>query len=83
MKIKAVKELRNAISHHRILLLYDEFEKCYVDGVVKTDLISNIMNLVNLIDEYYKQFLIDAINDATSDKRDSTFHIPERLIVSL
>ena len=25
--LKAVKELRNAISHHRILLLYDEFEK--------------------------------------------------------
>lgn len=81
--LKAIKELRNAISHHRILLLYDEFEKCYIDGIEKTDLISNIKNLVNLIDEYYKQFLIDTINDATNDKRDSTFLIPERFIVSL
>lgn len=81
--LKAIKEIRNAISHHRILLLYDEFEKCYIDGIEKTDLISNIKNLVNLIDQYYRQFLIDAINEATSDKRDSTFFIPERFIVSL
>lgn len=81
--LKAVKELRNAISHHRILLLYDEFEKCYIEGIEKMDLISNIKNLVNLIDEYYKQFLIDAINGATSDKRDNTFFIPKKFIISL
>ena len=81
--LKAVKELRNAISHHRILLLYDEFEKCYVDGIEKRDLISNIKNLVNLIDDYYKQFLIDAINGSTSDKRESAFFIPEKFIISL
>ncbi len=79
----AIKELRNAISHHRILLIYDEFETCYIDGEEKKDLASNIKNLINLIDEFYKQFLIDSINGAINDKRDSTFSIPENLIIKV
>ena len=79
----AAKELRNAISHHRILLLYDEFEECYINGEAKSDLTSNIINIVNLIDVYYKRFLIDAINDCVNDKRDETFFIPEHLVIKL
>ena len=58
-------------------------KKCYVDGIEKRDLISNIKNLVNLIDDYYKQFLTDGINGAITDKRDSTFMIPSHLIIRI
>ena len=55
--LRAIKELRNAISHHRILLLYDDYATCYIDGEEKNDLKSNIKNLVNMISTYYKEFL--------------------------
>ena len=30
--LKAIRELRNAISHHRILLIHKKFKACYIDG---------------------------------------------------
>lgn len=79
--LRAIKELRNAISHHRLLLLYDDYETCYINGIGKNDLTSNIKNLVNLISEHYKVFLVEAINDAINDKRDSTFTISDHMII--
>lgn len=81
--LKAVRELRNAISHHRILLRYEDLEQCYIDGVPQKDLTSNIKNLCNLIDEYYRQFLTDEINDAVNDKRDLTFSLPIDLKITI
>lgn len=81
--LRAIKELRNAISHHRLLLLYDDFETCYINGIGLSDLTSNIKNLVNLISDYYKVFLVDTINDAVNDKRDSTFTIPDSLAIHI
>lgn len=79
--LRAIKELRNAISHHRLLLLYDDYETCYINGIGKNDLTSNIKNLVNLISEHYKVFLVETINDAINDKRDSTFTISDHMII--
>lgn len=81
--LDAVRELRNAISHNKIILFYEEFESCYIDGIEKKDLASNIKNLSNLIDEYYKQFLIDSINDAVNDKRDKEFYVPKNFMVKI
>jgi hypothetical protein len=72
-----------AISHHRILLIHKKFKACYIDGKKKQGLANYIKNLVNLIDEFYKQFLIDSINDAINDKRDPTFSIPKNLIIKV
>ncbi|HHX70507.1 MAG TPA: Abi family protein [Gallicola sp.] len=81
--LKAIKELRNAISHHRILFLYDEYETCYINGKPYNDLSNNIINLKNLINEYYKQFLVDSINDSVNDKRDNNYYIPQELIIKI
>jgi len=81
--LRAIKEVRNVISHHRLLLLYDDYECCYIKGIEKDDLTSNIKNLVNLIDNYYKEFLVETINDAINDKRDSTFSIPKDLEIKI
>lgn len=81
--LRAIKELRNVISHHRLLLLYDDYECCYINGIEKDDLTSNIKNLVNLINDYYKEFLVETINDAINDKRDSTFIIPKDLEIKI
>lgn len=81
--LDAVRELRNAISHHKIILFYGEYEKCYVDGIEYSDLIGNIKNLVQLIHGFYKQFLIDDINDAINDKRDDKFYIKKEFIIKI
>lgn len=81
--LRAIKELRNLISHHRILLMYDDYETCYLNGEKKNDLKSNIKNLVNMIDDYYKEFIVDSINEAINDKRDITFELPVNLIIMI
>lgn len=81
--LRAIKELRNAISHHRILLLYDDYATCYLNGEKKNDLKSNIKNLVNMISTYYKEFLIESVNDAINDKRDITFKLPLNLEIKI
>jgi len=81
--LKAVRELRNAISHHRLLLLYEEFENCYVDGKSDNDLTTNIKNLINLINDFYKNFLTSEINNAIIEKDDYAFPIPEKFIVKI
>ncbi len=81
--LKAVKELRNAISHHRIILLYNDYKDCYINGIKQNDLSSNIQNLVNLIDEYYKGYLIDSINNAIINDDGTNLAVPEHLIIKL
>lgn len=81
--LQAIKELRNVISHHRILLLYDEYEECYINCKLKNDLKSNIKNLINLIDDYYKDYLTEAVNSSIYDKRDETFKIPKRMVIKI
>ncbi len=51
--LSAVKELRNAVSHHKFLASY-QFKACIVDGVEGCSLIDNIKNLRQLLPERYR-----------------------------
>lgn len=56
---------------------------CYIDGEEKNDLKSNIKNLVNMISTYYKEFLIESVNDALNDKRDANLKLPDNLEIKI
>lgn len=80
----AVKELRNAVSHHRMLFVYEDFYDCYFeDGTIGNSLMDNIANLRQLLNPYYKDFLKDAINHSTIDDEDITFvtTLPDKAIL--
>lgn len=51
--LSAVKELRNAVSHHKFLARY-EFYFCSINGVEGCSLIDNIKNLRQLLPERYR-----------------------------
>ncbi len=80
--LKAVKGLRNAVSHNRLLLTYNNYKHCYINGEKKKGLTNNIKNLVNLIDDYYKDSLINKINNACFEEDDPLF-VPEHLIIKI
>lgn len=51
--LDAVKELRNAVSHHAFLINY-KFKSCLVDGVSNISLEHNIKNLRQLLPKEYR-----------------------------
>ena len=51
--LDAVKELRNAVNHHKFLKLY-KFKDCNVDGSDSDSLIANIQNLRQLLPLQYR-----------------------------
>ncbi len=53
MNLKALKELRNAVSHHKFLLSYS-FKKCNVDNEINNTLKHNIKNLRQLLPRSYR-----------------------------
>lgn len=63
--------------------MYDDYEICYLNGEKKNDLKSNIKNLVNMIDDYYKEFIVDSINEVINDKRDIIFEFLVNLIIMI
>ena len=80
----AVKELRNAVSHHRMLFVYEDFYECYFeDGTTGHTLMDNIKNLRQLLNPYYRVFLTEAINNSSIDEEDLTFvtTLPEKAIL--
>ena len=81
--LDAVRELRNAVSHHRLLFVYEEFEPCFLEGIEYDTLQANVINLYNLLNQHYKEFYKNAINQAILDKDDKTFAnaIPKNAIL--
>lgn len=51
--LKAIKELRNAVSHHAFLLDY-KFNECFFNGVKGNSLEHNIKNLIQLLPKEYR-----------------------------
>ena len=51
--LKAVKELRNAVSHHAFLLDY-KFNKCFIKSAKGNSLEHNIKNLIQLLPKEYR-----------------------------
>lgn len=74
INLKAVRILRNTISHHRMLFVYEDFGECVLDNTTKDSLTANIVNLSRLINPFYRLFLIEAINNAQFDKYDDMFN---------
>ena len=73
MNHDALVELRNTVSHHRLLFVYEDFEECSIDDVIEDTLIHNVKNLQQLIVPYYKKFFTDAINNCVNDRKDVNF----------
>jgi len=78
INLDAVRELRNAVSHHRILCVYEEFEECFVDNQKVDSLIHNIKNLYNLLNPYYQEFFKEQINNSCNDFKDL---LPQKAIL--
>ncbi len=78
MNLEAIRELRNVVSHHRILCVYEDFEECFVDNKKTDSLIHNIKNLYNLLNPYYKQFFKEKINNSCNDFKDL---LPQKVIL--
>lgn len=80
----AVKQLRNAVSHHRMLFVYEDLYECYFeDGSVGESLMDNIVNLRQLLNPYYREFFTKAINESSIDEDDLTFvtTLPDKAIL--
>ena len=73
MNLRAVRGLRNAVSHHRMLFVYEDFDECIIDNVISDSLIANVINLSILLNPYYKPFIINELNRAKNDKDDPRF----------
>ncbi len=74
INLQAVRILRNTVSHHRMLFVYEDFGECVIDNAVSDTLTANIVNLSKLINPYYRQYLIESINNAQFDKDDNIFN---------
>jgi abortive infection bacteriophage resistance protein len=85
INLQAVRILRNTVSHHRMLFVYEDFGECVIDNAVSDTLTANIVNLSNLINRYYKGFFIEAINNAIYDEDDIDFigSIPLKAILHI
>lgn len=81
--LDAIRELRNNVSHHRILTIYDEFKQCYFEEEKEKYLLINIKNLIQLIHPYYQQFMINAVNDTINDKKGNLLNIPIKAIIKV
>jgi len=80
----AVKQLRNAVSHHRMLFVYEDLSECYFeDGTIGDSLMDNIVNLRQLLNPYYREFFTKAINHSSVDEKDLTFEttLPDKAIL--
>lgn len=82
--LSAVRQLRNAVSHHRLLFVYDDFYECHLDdGRVGESLTYNITNLMQLLNPFYRDFIKNEINQSTIDDEDITFvtKLPDKAIL--
>lgn len=70
INLQAVRILRNTVSHHRMLFVYEDFGEYVIDDTTKNSLTANIVNLSRLINPFYRKFLIESINNAQFDKDD-------------
>jgi hypothetical protein len=80
-----IKVLRNTVSHHRLLFVYDDFGTCWIDDCEDDSLISNIKKLRQLLNPYYKEFFKKAINESCTDEDDSQFKnsLPKKAIFAI
>ena len=84
--LSAVRQLRNAVSHHRLLFVYEDFYECHLnDGRIGESLMDNIINLMELLNPFYRNVFMDEINQSTIDDEDSTFvsTLPDKAILYL
>jgi hypothetical protein len=64
--LKALAELRNAVSHNRFLLNYLDFKECNIDGSISGSLHANLTNLANHLEQSIKLNFINEINSCSA-----------------
>lgn len=82
----AVKQLRNAVSHHRMLFVFEDYYECFFkDGKSGRSLMDNILNLRQLLNPYYRVFFNEEINSSSLDIEDTNFAytLPNKAIINL
>lgn len=60
--LKAIAELRNAVSHNRFLLNYLGFKECSFGGEISGSLHANLMNFASHFDNEIRKSFINEIN---------------------
>lgn len=83
--LRAVKELRNAVSHHAFLLDY-KFNECFFNGVKGNSLEHNIKNLIQLLPKEYrlgKNGDGGIVKDIEKCKDDLEHNLDERDIINI
>jgi hypothetical protein len=63
--LKALAELRNAVSHNRFLLNYLDFKECNIEGRISGSLHANLTNLANHLEKSIKRSFINEINSCS------------------
>ena len=87
--LKALAELRNAVSHNRFLLNYLGFKECSFDGEISGSLHANLMNLANHFDIEIRKSFINEINmcviqeDGDKKKNQVEWCLPEFAVIVL
>jgi len=63
--LKALAELRNAVSHNRFLLNYLDFNECNIERRISGSLHANLTNLANHLEKSIKRSFINEINSCS------------------
>lgn len=85
----ALRELRNAICHNRILCIYNNFKECDIVGVKSFTLKDNIINLKQFLPlESMKESLVNDINEASLEgdikyENQVKWDLPKEFIITL
>ena len=81
--LDAVKELRNAVNHHRFLYTHP-LKACNIAGATCNSLSQNILNLKYLLPkEFHEKFLAKIQNDALDEHQSIQLMVPEKYIIGL
>jgi hypothetical protein len=79
--LDAVKELRNAVNHHRFLYTHP-LKACNIAGATCNSLSQNILNLKYLLPkEFHEKFLAKIQNDALDEHQLNQLIVPDKYIL--
>jgi hypothetical protein len=69
--LRALAELRNAVSHNRFLLNYLDFKECNINEYISGSLHANLTNLVNYFEQNIQRSFTKEINSCAEVEKNS------------
>lgn len=84
----ALEELRNAVMHNKLLILYRGYKICYLENDVRSSTLkSNIINAMNFLTKGVKEKYVEEINKCAynnnNSKNEIEWDLPEYLIIKI